>query len=185
MDEKRTLRRLSGGDAGALEAVIGAYSPYVCAIARNIIQPPLQPEDVEEIASDVFLRLWEHAAEVKPGKLRAWLAAVTRNSARDRLRAMRLAEPLDDDCLLLSIPGPEDGIVRLELRELTRRAVDALPEPDRSIFKRHYYLYQKTDEIALELSLNASTVRTKLARGREKLRQTLIEGGYSIEVDCG
>ena len=58
---------------------------------------------------------------------------------------------------------------------------EELPEPERSIFQRHYFLYQKTDEIAEALQLNSATVRTKLARGREKLRQTLIEGGYRCE----
>jgi len=182
MDERRTLRRIRTGDSGALGAVIEQYAPYVYAIARNIVEPPLQPEDVEEISADVFVQLWKNAADVQEGKLKAWLAAVTRNKAKDRLRSLHIPAPLDEEVLELSLPGPEDGVVRQELRQLAKEAVDALPEPDRSIFLRRYYLYQKTDEIAAELGMNPATVRTRLARGRDKLRAYLIERGYSCEA---
>ena len=112
MNESKMLRRICAGDSGALGAVIGRYTPYVAAIARNIVDPPLQQEDVEEIVADVFVRLWQNAPDVLEGKLKAWLAAVTRNCARDRLRGLHLPEPLEEDMLELSFPGPEDNVVR-------------------------------------------------------------------------
>ena len=181
MDEKELLKRMRAGDATALERVIDTYSAYVYAIAKNIIDPPLQPEDCEEVVSDVFFQLWNNADTVRPGKLKAYLAAMTRNRAKDKLRSLHLALPLDDEVLTLTIEGPEEAVELGELRRLTRCAVDTLPEPERSIFQRHYYLYQKTEEIADALQLNPATVRTKLARGREKLRLALIEGGYRCE----
>ncbi len=182
MNERQMLQRICAGDSAALGAVIDRYTPYVAAIARNIVDPPLQQEDVEEIAADVFVRLWRNAYDVQQGKLKAWLAAVTRNCARDRLRGLHLPEPLEEDMLELRLPGPEDGVVRAELQQLTRAAVDAMPEPDRELFMRYYYLYQKTDEIAAVLGMNPATVRTRLARGRERLRSFLYERGYSSEA---
>ena len=182
MNEKDLLRRLRRGDAEALEKIIDFYSAYVYAIVKNIIDPPLQPEDCEEVVSDVFMQLWRSAEAVRPGKLKGWLAAVTRSRAKDKLRALHLALPLDDEVLTLTVDGPEETIELSELRSLTRRAVEKLPEPERSIFQRHYFLFQKTDEIAEQMQLKPATVRTKLARGREKLRQSLIEGGYPCEV---
>ena len=64
-------------------------------------------------------------------------------------------------------------------RMIAREAVDSLGEPDSEIFKRHYFLYQKTDEIAAVLDMNAATVRTRLRRGRERLREYFGERGYS------
>ena len=182
MREQRLLRRIGAGDSGALAAVIDQYEAYVCAIARNIVDPPLQAEDVEEIAADVFTQLWKNAGDVQEGKLKAWLAAVTRNRAKDRLRGLHLTAQLEEEFLDISFPGPEDGLVRQELRQLTRAAVDALPEPDRAIFLRHYYLYQQTDDIAVELGMNPATVRTRLSRGRDRLRAFLIERGYTCEA---
>ena len=133
------------------------------------------------MASDAFTVLWEEGKSIQPGKLKAWLAVVTRNAALSRLRSLHLPEPLDDETMDLSAPGPEEEAVEKEMAELTRRAVYALPEPDRDIFIRHYYLYQKTGDIAAELNIPASTVRVKLLRGRDKLRAVLVERGYGDE----
>ena len=61
MNEKRLLSRVAAGDSRALAEIIETYSTYVCTIAANITIPPLQQEDVEEVASDAFLAVWKHA----------------------------------------------------------------------------------------------------------------------------
>ncbi len=181
LNEKELLRRLRSGETEALERVMDLYSAYVYAIVKNIIDPPLQPEDCEEVVSDVFLQLWHSAGDVQTGKLKSWLAAVTRNRAKDKLRSLHLALPMEDETLTIAVDGPEEKLELQELRELTSRAVDQLPEPERSIFRRHYFFYQKTEEIAAAMGLKPATVRTKLARGREKLKESLLRGGYRCE----
>ena len=180
MNERTLLRELKEGDTGALSEIIGLYTPYLYTIASNIMAPALSREDVEEAVSDAFVELWYHRTELLPGKLKAWLATVTRNKAKDALRAHRLSEPLDDDLLEVACEDDmERELLQKELGELAREAVDTLGEPDREIFRRHYFLYQKTEEIAAVLDLNAATVRTKLARGRERLRAYFTERGYT------
>ena len=44
-------------------------------------------------------------------------------------------------------PKVERRVLLSELRSLAHEAVDSLPEPDREIFQRYYFLYQKVDEI--------------------------------------
>ena len=73
----------------------------------------------------------------------------------------------------------ESELLQKELRDLAREAVDTMGEPDREIFRRHYFLYQKTEEIAAVLNMNAATVRTRLSRGRERLRAYFNERGYT------
>lgn len=179
MNERAVLHSLKDGDTGALSEIIGFYTPYLYTIALNIMAPQLSREDAEEVVSDAFVQLWTHRAELLPGKLKSWLAAVTRNRAKDALRAQRLAEPLEEDLLEIAVPdGMEESVLRGELTALAREAVDSLGEPDSEIFKRHYFLYQKTDEIAAVLDMNAATVRTRLRRGRERLREYFSERGY-------
>ena len=98
MTEAVLLARLRKGDSRALNTIMARYGPYVQTIAANITIPPLRAEDVEEVAADVFLALWNNADAVEEGKLKAWLAAVTRNTAKNKLRAHRLALPLEDEC---------------------------------------------------------------------------------------
>ena len=56
-------------------------------------------------------------------------------------------------------------------------AVDGLDEPERTLFFRYYYEGERLKTIAGELGLNLSTVKTKLARGRKRLREQLRETG--------
>ena len=180
MTERTLLRQLKDGDTGALSDIIGLYTPYLYTIASNIMAPQLSREDIEEAVSDAFVELWTHRAELLPGKLKPWLAAVVRNKAKDALRAHRAAEPLEDDLLEFAVEGGmEESVLRGELTVLAREAVDSLGEPDGEIFRRRYFLYQKTGQIADELGLNAATVRTKLARGRDRLRGYFTERGYT------
>ncbi len=182
MEEALLLKRLKRGDTAALDAVIDVYAPYVFAIESNILGPVLgRQEDIEEAVSDVFLALWNSRGKVETGKLRAYLGAIARNTGRNRLRSLHVVHPLDEDALEVSdtAPGPEEEALRRELRRLTRKAVETLPEPDREIFQRYYYLYEKTADIAREMAINQSTVTTKLARGRELLRAYLEERGYT------
>lgn len=185
MTEAVLLRQLRRGDSRALNTIIAQYGPYVQTIAANITIPPLQPEDVEEVLADVFLALWNSADAVEDGKLKGWLAAVTRNMAKNKLRSLHLALPLEDDYFILDVPDVEDALLEQELQRVAREAVNALPEPEHSIFVRHYFLYQKSSEIAEAMGLNASTVRSKLLRGREKLKEYLIERGYGCEDGAG
>ena len=114
--------------------------------------------------------------------LKAYLAAITRNKAKSALRKARAEEPLEDDLIQISIPNqPERRILLSELRDITRAAVDSLGEPDREIFQRYYFLYQKTGDIARALGLKDATVRVKLARGRKRLKDYLQERGFGCE----
>lgn len=184
LDEKELLRRIRKGDTDALQQIIDGYSGYVYAIVKNIIQPPLQPEDIEEVVSDVFLRLWEKAETVDADRLRSWLAAVTRNRAKDNLRALHLSLPLEEDALDCAVEGPEEDALRRETGQIAREAVESLPEPDRSIFLRFYYLYQKTGDIAAALHMKPAAVRARLSRGRERLKAMLEERGIGHETAC-
>ena len=182
MNEKRLLHRLRRGDESVLPELIRQYSGYAYAIASNILSHALGEEDIEEVVSDSFLSIWENRENIETEMLKAYLAAVVRNKAKTALRKHHEEEPLEDDVLQISIPNqPEQKILLSELRELAHEAVDSLGEPDREIFQRYYFFYQKTEEISQALGLKNATVRAKLARGRKRLKEYLTERGFSCE----
>jgi len=183
MNETKLIRQLKRGSTKALCAIIDGYAPYVTAIVTNILSPQLGAEDIEETVSDVFYALWRTAGKVQTGKLKPYLAAIARNTAKNKLRSLQLALPLEDDAISLpdTAPGPETAALQKELRREARQAVEALPEPDREIVQRYYFLYQSTGDIARDMGLNSSTITTKLSRSRQKLRRHLEERGYTHE----
>lgn len=176
MDESRALEALRAGDEDALGWFIERYTAYVSTIVKNMLLPRLSEADAEEIVCDVFLALWRSSAKIRAGSARAWLGGTARNMARSALRAARAELPLEDDVLTLPGPGLDEALTERELLERTRRAVEAMQEPDREIFLRHYYYCQCVADIALALDMNANTVKTRLRRGRERLRRELTKG---------
>ena len=184
MDDRQLLRQLQKKSRGALEAAIAQYGAYVLAVIRNRSRGVLTPEDHEEIASDVFLSLWRSAAHIERGQLRPWLGAVARNQTAEAMRKKDVFLPLEDDTLI-TLDRLWEQMVEKERCAAIAQAMRALPDEDRDIFYRFYDLSQTAAQIAEDLQLNASTVRSRLMRGRRTLRGALEKGGLFCEDDVG
>lgn len=178
MTEEQILRKMRQGDPAGLEALMDKYISYISAICWNILRNCMQPEDAEEVVSDVFLAAWEQCSDIRPGKLKPWLGAVARNMAKNKLRHLGCELPLEEDVLELPDDDtPDAQLERAEEAKLVRSAVDRLGEPDREVFLRHYFHAQTVEEISRAMSLNESTVKTKLRRGRMRLKTILTRWG--------
>lgn len=179
--DDRLIEAMQDGDESALGAVIQRYTAYVGTIVWNIVGNRMNGNDTKEIVSDVFYILWKNSAKVHKGKLKAYLSSISRSRALDALRRSKQEISIEEDNIEIPVSGPEDEIVQAEMYAALQDALNAMPEPDRTIFIRHYYFYQTTNVIAEQLEMNTKTVQTKLYRGRETLRRVLTEGGYFIE----
>lgn len=177
MTDEILCEKLKQGSRTALDTLIVRLTPYVSAAAWRVLAPsPAAREDLEEVVSDVFLALWRHAEEVDPARLRPWLAAVARRRAIDRLRTLSPAAPLPEGEADRS-PGPEEEALRRERALRLWEAVDALEEPDRTLFLRHYYEGDRVRDIARDLGMGTAAAKTRLHRGRKRLRVLLAEEG--------
>ena len=161
--------------------MIDTYNPYVSTIVYNIIGVTMGSSEIEEIVSDTFYILWINAHCVQRGKVKAYLAAVARNKAKEYLRKCGREVPLEEDIILVADDDPAHEITEQEQARFLREAVLAMPFPEWEIFYRYYYYYQPVAAIAEEMGINLSTVKTKLHRGRKKLKEILIKGGYPVE----
>ena len=175
MREETILRKIRSGDPVGLETLMDRYIPYVSTIVWNILRDCMTAQDAEEVVSDVFLAAWNQAEDIQPGFTKAWLGAVARNKAKTKLRQCRYELPLEED--VLELPDEQTPVAAAEKAEeqrLVRKAVDSLGEPDREIFLRHYYYAQTVNEISQKMRLNESTIKTKLRRGRMRLKTQLL-----------
>lgn len=163
--------------------VIDRYTAYVTAIITGLAKGFLTASDVEEVAADVFFKIWCRREQIRPESLKAFLAQTARNAAIDRLRlAGAKFVPYEDDVLQLSCPQrPDDLAIVREQKQIVEEAVQALGEPDREIFIRFYYFGETLRAISERLRLNPATAKTKLHRLRSKLREILRERGYDCE----
>lgn len=175
MTEAKALEALQKGSQQALEWMIDTYNPYVSTIVYHIIGQQMTQADVEETVSDVFLALWNNSHKIKPGMTRAYLGSIARNQAKKKLRKQGLTLELEENTLTLEIHSPEHMLEEQELRKQVNLAVLAMGHPDREIFLRHYYYGQTISVICKQMHMTPSAIKSRLARGREKLKTSLMQ----------
>ena len=152
------------------------YTPYVSAVILRALAGRAGREDVEELCADVFVALWTHTDTLDPEQgIRPWLAAVAKNKATDWLRRQRPSVPIPEDAPDPA-PGPEELAQRRDRSARLWAAVDAMDEPDRTLFIRYYYEEDKLKTIAAELGLTQTAAKQRLFRGRKALKAALQEG---------
>lgn len=169
VDESKLLRQLQKRHKNSINQAIEAYTPYLSTVLYNMIGNGLPKEDIEEIVSDVFVMLWKNAdyIDLSKGTLRSYIAATARNFALKRLNKRKDYTNLDD----VEIPVEDDFIV--DNNKSVWDAVMRLGEPDNEIFVRFYRYDEKLKDISKATGLNISTIKTKLSRGKRKLKKIL------------
>ena len=183
-EEKKLIARLRAHSYGALEKLIELYTPYVSVIVYNVIGTAMSREDAEEVVSDVFLSLWRPAGapDANKGTLRAYLAATARNAAKNKLRRTVIHDPIDDADVGTCGDISED-VEKREERAVIIDIIKSLGEPDSEIFIRYYYYDEKISKIAAATGLHTANVKTRLSRGRKKIKEILVERGYGDEQE--
>ena len=79
--------------------------------------------DIEEVASDVFLSLWNNAEKVDAKKLKAYLGSIARNKSKDKLRELDVSLHIEDDIILLSDGTPEVMFIEKEQQLIIKKAI--------------------------------------------------------------
>lgn len=181
MQERNLIRRLKQHQPQALEELIQTYSPYVGTIVRNIIGKYLSESDVEELTAYVFVAVWEHADQVKPGKLTGFLAAIARNRAKNRIRSYHETVDLEDLVQVCAADDVEQSIDQKILAEMLQDVLNMLSAKDREILVRYYYYYESVKQVAAEMQMSESAVKMRMSRARKKMQQELIDKGYAYE----
>ena len=178
MDDRTLIQELQRDDRSALRRAMEVYAGYAAAVLGNALKGQASREDLEELLSDVFVTLWRHRMELDPERsLRSWLAAVARNRAIDYLRRRKEIHPVPEG-LPDPAPGPEEQAERREREARLRSRVEAMGEPDRTLFLRYYYEEEPLDRVCRALNMRPSTARSRLCRGRKRLREQMSrEGG--------
>ena len=183
VNEAKALALLKKGDEEALSWFIDKYSNYVGTIVSNILKDSMTHEDIEEVTSDVFVTLWQSAENLYPLNLKGYLSRVARSLSMQKLRDKATGLPLDEDILILDDDSEFDRLAQEDQDEMVRKAVYAMPQPDKEIFLRFYYYCQSVSVISQQMQMNPSTVKTKLKRGRERLRVILSKNSKGDDLN--
>jgi len=182
MPEKLLLRHAQGGDREAFRAIMQRHNQRLFRVARAVVN---NDDEAEDILQDAYLKAFAAIALFRgESGLNTWLTAITLNEARGRLRRRRPSESLEvmeaNGDRIIPFPGmaeiadPEAEAVRSETRRLLERAIDGLTDEFRIVFMLREVEGLSVEETAAQLDLNPQTVRTRLFRARQSLRQSLV-----------
>lgn len=166
-------------DSGAPEwaDVVARYADVVYTMAYRLTG---DDEEARDLAQDVLLRLRKGLKRYREGNFEGWLYRTTVNAFRDRLRKRkRLREDAlpEDSGRRLRQPGAgvEERTLQAELHEIVQQALVKLPPEYREAVVLRDLEGRSYDEIADALGIPAGTVRSRIHRGREALRQLLTD----------
>jgi len=174
MWEEEMIRQLLARNEQGLETLMAHYEPLM----RYIIAPILpDAQDREDGLSEVVLRVWEKIPLYDPqrGSFRAWLTALTRNTALNRQRYRASEQQMQEipDSTPSPEPTPEDAVLQQEQRAALQRVLEQMSDRDRALFYRKYYYLQSTTQIASELGMTPRAVEGRLYRLKRQLHSWL------------
>ena len=184
MTEKELVRAAGRGDEGAFEELVRTYEKRVYHLALRMCG---NAEDAYEVAQEAFLSAWKGMRFFRgDSSFSTWLYRLTSNAAIDFLRRQRRqggsdGVSLDDEDTFLEVadpaPSPHQQAERLELRDALARGLGALSPEHRQVLLLRELQGLTYEEIAAALELDLGTVKSRIARAREKLRKYLVASG--------
>lgn len=142
-------------------------------------------ELAEDIVQDVLLKAYEQQEQFRgDASYRTYLYRMTINRSYDYLRSWSYKNTILTNKIQQIFQGTksaEEQVIEQNENRFLGNAVFALPIKYREIIILYYYKELKIDEIAHLLSISDNTVKTRLRRGREKLRDQLKGGEWHDE----
>lgn len=172
------LEAAVAGDQAAYGRIVLACQNSVTAIALAIVRDVPASED---IAQEAFLSAWNNLRRLQnPSSFLPWLRQITRNLARDHLRARRrLPRAVDDaESALASAadphPNPVEQLLDREHQDLAAEMISALPADSREVLLLYYREGQSSQQVAGLLGLSDAAVRKRLSRARQVVRAELL-----------
>jgi RNA polymerase sigma-70 factor (ECF subfamily) len=179
-EDVRLMRLVSQGDTSAFEELIERHQALVAGTVARMLS---SNSDVEDIAQQVFIRVWKSARRYVPrAKFTTWLLKITRNLVFNELRRTKRhahvplqskpgAEdpPLKDETNL----GPDASLLESELQRTIEDAILQLPETQRMALVLRRYEQLSYEQIAEVLDLSVPAVKSVLFRARSELRSRL------------
>ena len=168
------------GDLSAFNAIVERHQQAVYNLALSMLRDPASAEDA---AQDAFIAAYRNIGRYRGGSLSAWLLTIVANRARDRMRSPAYRRAVSLDAIVeagdpggvwpTGEPGPADEAERGETVAAVRAAVAQLPDDQRLAVTLVDLQQLDYAEAAAVASVPVGTLKSRLSRGRERLRPLL------------
>jgi len=184
-NEREIIAGLYRREDSALAEVYRRYGRMLKSLAERITG---NEADAEECVNDALLDLWQAVPPDRPTHLAAYVSALVRRRAIDRVRydaAQRrcghaYARSIEELSECLTDPEGEDWGETLTIRDCVQRFVDSLDERDRRLFLLRYYSFETLETAARLCGMSSAAAGMRLMRLRKRLSHMLTENGIQV-----
>lgn len=169
--ENEIIAHIQAGRTSEFEHLVRRYQGALFRVVGNLVGGSYP---IEDLVQDIFLAVFSRIQRFDPkrGSFKAWLFTIARNRALNAIRKKR-EMLLEEEPLLSDHRTPVDDMIAKEAFEQLDRALTGLKFQDRVIFVLAEIEGLTYAEIARVEKLRLGTVKSRLARIRAKLRNTL------------
>lgn len=172
------LRRACKGDVQAFEELMQSHESRIYAIALRMMG---NREDAQDCAQEAMVRIYRAMGSFKDqSALATWIYRITMNTCLDELRRRKARKVTSLDSLVDNGwsptdtgDTPEEHGLRVEKQNALNQAIQSLPDDMRAAIILRDVKGYSYDEIASILDANVGTIKSRISRGREKLREIL------------
>ncbi len=182
-EDAELLKRIQRGDQRALSSLYDRYAPVLYPFSLRMTG---SHEVAEDLVHDVFVHIWEKSGSysTQNGSPYAWIVALCRTKGMENLRStnQRRKGHENDTASPRSSPENEDKsgatetIVTLKsFTEEVRNSSKSLSKLELRLLELSYYEGQSQSDLARMLRIPLGTIKAKMRRGIQKLRQVSVE----------
>ena len=192
MDEKSIIEQVLAGDNDAFGQLVQEYQTKVYNLALRMCG---SQDDAFDLSQEAFFRAWRNLPGFQfDSSFSTWLFRLTVNICLDWLRAKKRRPTVslttindEDEELQLNVPdpgmSPEELLLAAEDRAELTRALNELPVEYREILTLRAINDMSYTEIAEVLKLREGTVKSRLSRARNALRNKLLQNGNKLKTE--
>lgn len=185
MPNNGLIAMLNRREESAIHEMDTQYGPLLKRIIGRILP---DQSDAEECLNDTYLHIWNAIPPAAPQNLRAYICKTARNIALDRCkyeaRGKRRAPAAEKIAAELADAVERDWsaplVDQLAFDQIFNRFLRELTPQQRTIFLKRYWLMMEYSEIAADTGIKLNTVKTILARTRQKLADYLSKEGIEL-----
>jgi RNA polymerase sigma-70 factor (ECF subfamily) len=184
MDELALIASAQKGDVRAFNQLVLLYQSMAYNVAYRILG---DPDAAADATQEAFLSAYKAIKKFRGGSFKAWLLRIVTNACYDQLRVKkrRPTSSLDDlpveaehsHFLRDKSEAPDEMLERQELGRFLQSGISALPVEQRAVLVLSDVQGLSYQEVAEIMDLSLGTVKSRLSRGRARLRDFLLDSG--------
>ncbi len=193
-DDAAHVQRALARDASAFRAIMQKHNRRIYRIARTILR---NDADAEDAVQDAYVAAFANLASYRgESTLATWLSRIVMNEALGRLRRKRATVDLAalerqrSEAEIVQFPlstlndNPEQTMAQRQILQLVEQATDNLPEAFRLVFVTRVIEGMSVEETSELLGIKPETIKTRLHRARQLVRDQLEEEIGPVLMDA-